>query len=201
MHEFLLKLPFAKRINAWMLRPRGLSIYGHIQGFLGTHKKILDVGTGAGDVAHAMQQAGNIVTALDVKNYSCTPEIQPVLYDGKVMPFPGRSFDVATIIMTLHHTPDPERIIQEAARVAQKLVIIEDVFTSTPHKYATFFVDNLMNLEFFGNPHTNKTDEQWKATFKKHGLRLTDEAAFSSLLVMRHKIYVLETSKNKPHKE
>jgi len=46
-------------------------------------------------------------------------------------------------------------------------VIIEDIYGGLVGKYATFFFDNLFNLEFFGHPHSNKSDEEWKKCFKK----------------------------------
>lgn len=193
MRNLILSSAFVRRLVLRLATPRGRDVMRHIQPFLRNNEKVLDVGVGIGDVTLAMQRAGNDVTGLDVEDLCCTPEVKPVLYDGKTMPFADKSFDLATIITTLHHTPDPDHIVAEAARVARRIIIMEDVFYSAPHKYATFFMDSLLNLEFFGHPHSNKNDAQWKATFDKLGLRLVEERAHRSFLVMRHKIYVLES--------
>lgn len=192
MSSYLLKLPFAKRLLLRMLKTRGQDVFSQIQPYMGSGVSILDVGAGAGDVALAMKRAGNTVTALDIVDKSCTPEIKPVLYDGHTMPFADDSFDLATLITTLHHTPDPDHVVAEAARVAKRMIVMEDVIYTKPHKYATFFMDSLLNVEFFGHPHSNKSDEQWKATFARLGLTLVEERAHQSFLVMRHKVYVLE---------
>lgn len=192
MRQKFLQLPIIQRVVWRLVRTRGQDVYRQIQPFLRQREKILDVGVGAGDVMLAMQEAGNDVTGLDVENLSCTPEVRPILYNGHTMPFADDSFDLATIITTMHHAKDPDRVLVEAARVAKRLIVMEDVFYSTPHKYATFFMDSLLNLEFFGHPHSNKNNEQWKAAFKKLGLKLVEERAHKSFLVMRHKIYVLE---------
>jgi hypothetical protein len=94
----------------------------------------------------------------------------------------------------LHHAPNPEAVLQEAARVAKRVIITEDVYYNIVHKYATFFMDSLLNLEFIGHPHSNKTDAQWREVFQKAGLRLTGEKAMASFLVLRHRMYVLEAA-------
>jgi ubiquinone/menaquinone biosynthesis C-methylase UbiE len=192
MISYFLKLPFVKRLVLWLFKARGQDVFSQIQPYVGSGLSILDVGVGVGDVTLAMKRAGNTVTALDVVDLSCTPLVKPMLYDGRTMPFVDDSFDLATIITTLHHAPDPDRVLAEAARVARRIILMEDVIYSTSHKYATFFMDSLLNLEFFGHPHSNKSDEQWKATFARLGLTLVEEKAHQSFLVMRHKTYVLE---------
>lgn len=192
MRRLILASPSVRRAVLRLAEPRAHDILRQLAPFLRSNEHILDVGSGIGDVTLAMQQAGNDVTALDVENLSCTPEVQPVLYDGHTMPFANKSFDTATIITTMHHATDPDRVLAESARVAKRLIIIEDIYHSTPHKYATYFMDSLLNLEFVGHPHSNKTDEQWKAAFTKLDLKLVAEQANKSFVVMRHKLYVLE---------
>jgi len=71
------------------------------------------------------------------------------LYDGKKIPYDDDSFDVALLITVLHHTPHPEKILQEAQRVAKKIVLVEDVYSTVFHKYVTYFFDSLVNFEFW----------------------------------------------------
>lgn len=188
----LLSRPTVQRFVLRLAEPRSQDIYRQIQPFLQKDQTILDIGPGIGDVTLAMQQAGHMVTPLDVENLSCTPLVQPVLYDGRTMPFADNSFDIATIITTMHHAKDPDRVLAEAARVAKRLVIVEDIYHSRLHKNATFFMDSLLNLEFAGHPHSNKTDGQWKRAFDKLGLTLVADLPKKSFVVMRHKLYVLE---------
>jgi hypothetical protein len=49
-----------------------------------------------------------------------------------------------------------------------------------------------MNLEFYDQPHTNKSDDEWRILFEELGLKLTDKKYSSSSVVMRHALYFLE---------
>lgn len=45
---------------------------------------------------------------------------------GETLPFADRSFDAVCEFATLHHVPEPARVIQEMLRVARKVVLIAD---------------------------------------------------------------------------
>jgi len=140
--------------------------------FLKSASNILDIGSGLCRIAKILQDKGYEVTALDIQNLSIVPDIKPIIYDGKKLPFKNNSFDTALLLTVLHHTPDPEAILKEAKRVSKKIIIIEDIYKNTAHKYLTFALDSLLNLEFFGHPHSNKDDNGWKKLFKKLNLNL-----------------------------
>jgi len=81
----------------------------------------------------------------------------------------------------------------EAKRVSKKIIIIEEIYTNIFNKYLTYFIDSLLNLEFIGHPHTNKTDKEWKLLFGQLGLKLTDAKYSRTFLVKtRQVIYCLE---------
>ena len=150
---------------------------------------ILDIGSGMCVITEALQQQGRRVTPLDVADLSFTPAIRPILYDGMSMPFDDDSFDTALLITVLHHTPHPEAVIQEAARVARKILIVEDIYSTTAGKYFTFAADSLLNLEFTGHPRTNKRDDEWRALFESLGLHLTDARYNRALGLFTHGTY------------
>ncbi|MET0595026.1 MAG: class I SAM-dependent methyltransferase [Polyangiaceae bacterium] len=50
---------------------------------------------------------------------SSKPGKADFVYDGKVLPFEDKSFDTVLSIQVLEHTPSPQRLIQEMARVLQ----------------------------------------------------------------------------------
>jgi len=85
--------------------------------------------------------------------------------------------------------------LREVGRVANRIVIIEDIYGGLVGKYATFFFDNLFNLEFFGHPHSNKSDEEWKKCFKRLGFSLVREDKKRSMVFFEHGIYILEREK------
>ncbi|HSX35014.1 MAG TPA: class I SAM-dependent methyltransferase [Candidatus Saccharimonadales bacterium] len=177
-----------------MGKPRAIDTLGHYQKLISHKERILDVGAGTCNVALLMQDNGYDVTPLDVADLSFTPRMKPVLYDGAHMPFKKKEFDTALILTVLHHVPaaQHETVLRETARVAKRIIIIEDVHNSTLHKYLTMFMDSLFNLEFIGHPHSNKSDAQWRDVFQRLGWKLSKVQAMQSFGVLRHRMYVLE---------
>lgn len=183
--------PFMRTLLRRAAAPRARETVGHFAAQLRPGEKIIDIGAGLCDITILLQQAGYDIIGLDIANLSCTA-LQPVLYDGTTIPFEDDAFDTALLLTVLHHTSDPAAVLREAARVARRVVIIEDIYYNRPHKYVTFLLDSLLNLEFFGHPHTNKTDPQWRGTFRRLGLRITYEKTMKSFVVLRHKLYIVE---------
>lgn len=192
--HLLQKTAATRRLLLGLAAPRARETVDHFASYLRPDETILDVGSGICDITNLLINRGHPVTALDVDDFSYVAAIQPVIYDGEVMPFADKQFDTALILTVMHHTPHPEIILREAARVARRVIITEDIYYNTPHKYATFFMDSLLNLEFTGHPHTNKTDKQWRTLFQKEGLRVVGEKSMGSFAVLRHRMYVLETA-------
>jgi len=127
--------------------------------------------------------------SLDINNLSFIDEITHLIYDWKEIPFNDNTFDIATILTVLHHTLNPEEILKEVSRVSKQIVIIEDIYTNKLHKYITFFLDSLFNLEFLWHPHTNKTDKQWQDTFSKMWLKILKVKYNKSFIFFRHATY------------
>jgi SAM-dependent methyltransferase len=146
--------------------------------FLNKDGEILDIGAGICDI--------------DIQDMSFN-DITPLIYDGQTLPYKDSAFDTALILTVLHHTQDPAHLVAEAQRAARRVVIIEDVYKTTFRKYLTFFMDSLLNLEFAGHPHANKTDHEWRELFHAMGMQLTATKTFHSFLVMKHQLYILES--------
>ena len=156
--------------------------------------RVLDVGAGTGNVTELLRRRGWDTTPLDVEDLTFTEGISPVIYDGGRMPFEDASFDVALISTVLHHVTDADAILREAARVARRLIVVEDVVSGPANRYATYALDSLLTLEFAGHPHSNRTDAGWRETFERLGLRLRRAEYQSSMLVLRHALYCLEST-------
>jgi len=163
-----------------------------IREHLSPKDRILDIGTGPGSVCLLMNRQGYDLTPVDVIDQSLSPEIEPQIYNGKKLPYKDSSFDTALILTVLHHTSNPEEILLEAKRVSKKIIIIEDIYTNPIQRYLTYFVDSIVNMEFSGHPHSNKSDSEWKRTFMELGLKLVDAKYDKFLLFFRQATYYLE---------
>jgi 2-polyprenyl-3-methyl-5-hydroxy-6-metoxy-1,4-benzoquinol methylase len=163
-----------------------------IQEHLSPKDRILDIGTGPGSVCLLMNGEGYNVTPVDVIDQTLSPEIEPEIYNGKKLPYENSSFDTALILTVLHHTSNPEEILLETKRVANKIIIIEDIYSNPFQKYLTYFVDSIVNMEFWGHPHSNKSDREWKELFIELGLKLKGAKYNRFLLFFRQATYYLE---------
>lgn len=157
---------FSERKRTWI-------IGSLITGWLEPSASVLDLGTGGGEVARYIADRGWPVTPVDVRNSSRMKGINPVIYDGTHLPFADDSFDYCLLSTVLHHTPNPELIIREAARVAGRLIIIENIYSTPFGRWVAMAACSLANFQFI-HPHTNKTDAGWKATFQRLGLALIE---------------------------
>jgi SAM-dependent methyltransferase len=84
--------------------------------------KVLDVATGGGHVARRLREEGCTVVTVDP-----APGMQPdVIARAEDMPFDEGSFDVVTCRIAPHHFEDVRKAVAEMARIAQRLVVIED---------------------------------------------------------------------------
>lgn len=109
--------------------------------------RVLDVGTGAGDIPVALLTAwrhGAIdahVTAVDSRpeviraamaldpGLAATPGLELAVADGRALPYPDGAFDVAHASMVLHHVEPAETgaFVRELARVARVGIVINDL--------------------------------------------------------------------------
>lgn len=154
-------------------------------------EKLLEVGCGNGALTMLLRGEGHRVTPLDIADLSIFPEVQPVVYDGGRFPFHDREFTTCQLITMLHHTPEPEHLIREAMRVADRIIIMEDIYGGELQKQLTFLADSIVNGEFHGHPHTNRTDAGWRETFGRLGLRVEFSEEYRFLGVFRQVTYVL----------
>lgn len=157
-----------------------------------TNEKVLDIGSGNAALMYLFQQEGINIQGLDVQNKSAFESIQPMIYDGSKLPYEDDSFDTVQLITVLHHVKDPENLLMEALRVASRVIIMEDIYENSFQKYMTFFADSLNNMEFFGHPHTNKTDREWKQLFREKGIDLLNAEYYQFMYLFRQVSYILQ---------
>lgn len=180
-----------QRMTIYLSRSWARGKLRHIECFLPDGGSVIDIGSGKGMVAQMLHERGYRVTSLDVQDRSIPGAAAPVRYDGRRIPFDDNTFDCALLLTVLHHTRHPTMVLQEAARVARTIIVIEDVYSNPVQKRLTFFVDSLFNLEFRGHPHSNKTDVGWRRTYEELGLHLAGFEGRRVLLVFRQHAYHL----------
>jgi SAM-dependent methyltransferase len=89
-------------------------------------ERVLDVGAGAGALAFAVAPRARSVVAVEVDEElaararaDAPANCEVVVADGEHLPFEDFSFDVSASLRTLHHTPRPELLVAELARVTR----------------------------------------------------------------------------------
>ena len=164
---------------------------------------VLDIGSGTGRVARWLTaRAGIRPTLADVIEFGNRigglPYIR--LEDPVRLPFADGAFDAAMMLVVLHHVPrwaDQERLLSEAARVARRLVLIEDTPGSRSERAVNVAWDWLLNLRHgVPKPFTFRTVDGWIDAFHGLGLevrhRETYRPMWPTLKTYHHTLFVLE---------
>jgi len=125
----------------------------------------LDVATGAGHSAQALRDAGCTVVGAD-----SAPGMQPdVICTAEELPFADSSFDAVVTRIAPHHFTDVQAAVREMARVARRVVVVEDTL------YARESVEEAERLR--DPTHVRSyTEKEWRAFFDTAGLDVEDVA-------------------------
>lgn len=160
--------------------------------YLEKAQSVLEVGSGNGALVKLLGLEEMKLSALDIEDKSLFDDVNVRVYDGQKFPFSDKQFDVCQLITMLHHTTNAEELIREAKRVSGRVIIMEDIYESRFQKYITWFADSLVNWEFYGHPHTNRTDAEWKGLFERNGLAVEKVEYYRFLLFFKQVTYVLK---------
>ena len=165
--------------------------------FLNHTKTVLDIGTGSGSFASYLKKHGFHVSTVDVVDKTIHSQINPIIYNGRELPFEDKRFEASMLITVLHHCADPDQVFAEAVRVSKKkLIVLEDVYSNGVMKRLTWFMDSLVNMEFKGHPHTNKSELEWETLFEKHQLEVKKKTKTKVLAIFTQVMYHLEKPKD-----
>lgn len=92
--------------------------------------QVLDVGCGTAQLAQALAQHPARPESFAVHGVETRPRpdcaVPVTSYDGGLLPFQPRSFDVVIVADVLHHAADPNRLLEECCRVSRRLVVVKD---------------------------------------------------------------------------
>ncbi|MCX6783935.1 MAG: class I SAM-dependent methyltransferase [candidate division WWE3 bacterium] len=157
-----------------LLQKRTVTVINRISPFIQKTDKIIDIGSGPGDIARILKDQGFNVNPVDVADFHGPRVVETTIYDGTTLPFPDKTFDKALLLMVLHHTPQPEIVFDEASRVATELVVIETSYTNPVDRFSTIIFDALGNLRLEAFWNSYKTDTQWRDFFTKKGFDIVN---------------------------
>lgn len=150
---------------------------------LPANARVLDVGCGSGDLAALVMSLRPDVTIEGIDVLVRPGTAIPVhAYDGARIPFADNSFDAAIVVDVLHHTDDPEAVLEEISRVAP-IVILKDHLRDGLAAGAT-----LRFMDWVGNaahgvrlPYNYLSRREWKRIWNGLGLGTSDFATRLSL--------------------
>ncbi|WP_048707975.1 class I SAM-dependent methyltransferase [Microvirga massiliensis] len=90
-----------------------------VASYLRPGARILEIGAGTGQQAHALARRGFDIAAIEIasSNYSAERIFPIIDYDGRVIPFADASFDIVFSSNVLEHVPDLAQMSREIRRV------------------------------------------------------------------------------------
>ena len=180
-----------RKLAGLFCRYRAKTTVKKIMPFLKKGAQILDVGSGTCEICNELRKKGFSITPIDIGNFSIVDGISPKIYGGKRMPFRESEYNTALVLTVLHHVTEPEKLLRETKRVSKRIIITEDIFEGKLQKYLTHIMDCITNAEA-SLPHMNKTDKEWRKTFKKLGIRLVNVSYERFFLIFSQAVYCLE---------
>jgi SAM-dependent methyltransferase len=145
--------------------------------------RVLDVGSGSGDVARAVTELRD-----DVRPEGFDVLVRPGAaipvrsFDGRRLPVGDGDADAALLVDVLHHVEDPAALLRECARAA-RVVVVKDHLAEGPAGRAT-----LRFMDWVGNrPHgvvlryAYFSARTWEETLAAAGLRASAAGDVSDL--------------------
>jgi len=147
----------------------------HIDAFMPSGSKLLDVGCGDGEIDHSIL-AGRPDLEVEGIDVLVRPEARiPVNpFDGLKIPHPDSSFDVVLFVDVLHHCDDATELLREAKRVSRRWVVIKDHRLDGLLAGPTLrFMDDVGNARHgVALPYNYWPHARWHQAFGELGLRV-----------------------------
>jgi SAM-dependent methyltransferase len=132
--------------------------------------KALDVATGGGHVARRLREEGCSVVTVDP-----APGMHPdVVARGEDLPFADGAFDVVVTRIAAHHFEDIERAVAEMARVASRLVVVEDTLYLSEQQEEAERLRDPTHVRSY-------TEEEWKGLLVEAGLEIEQVEHFEKV--------------------
>ena len=135
------------------------------------NSRVLDIGAGDGRLdKFLIQQRPDIsITGLDVLVRQQTA-IPVAPFDGRHLPFPDQSWDIAMLVDVLHHTGQVMDLLKEAGRVGRAIVIKDHLDEGMASNRTLRFMDSVGNARHgVALPYNYWSRRKWQAAFQELG--------------------------------
>jgi SAM-dependent methyltransferase len=127
----------------------------------------LDVATGGGHVARRLRRAGCTVVSCDP-----APGMRPdVICRAEDLPFADGSFDVVVTRIAPHHFENIGVAVREIARVARRLVLVEDTLYESERVEAAERLHDPTHVRSY-------SEEEWRRFLEEAGLAVEQVELF-----------------------
>jgi SAM-dependent methyltransferase len=115
-----------------LLRRRAQRLIRFILPELPAAGPILDVGSGTGHNAECLVHISPLeVVEADVVDMHVVGR-GPVLFDGKMLPFPDANFSAAVLLFVLQYAAEPEMLLKETCRVtAGRVLVLQSIYSGS----------------------------------------------------------------------
>lgn len=123
----------------------------------------LDFGSGDGWFARQMERSGWIenLTAVDIKRRD-NVLFEPTIYDGDILPYAPRQFELVYSIDVLHHCPDPAAQLREILGCSSRYFLLKDHNYRTPVGQLELAVLDEIGNRKFGIPSLYQYQKRWE---------------------------------------
>jgi len=186
------------RVFQKLLRNRAHRIERSVKEHVSASKSILDCGGGDMLISNLIEERS------DVKAFGADVVVAKQAHprfcvcSGEKLAFQDKSFDMVALIFVLHHTNNPEVVIEECARVSKKhILILEDIFANQLEKKMLKLFDyagNYLIHKGMNFPYNFKSIAEWHAVFESKGLNLVKSKPIypNNFQLTRHRMFLLE---------
>lgn len=179
------------------MKKRADEMFQRIRPFLKDSKTVIDVGCGNCFIANNIQKAGKKITAVDIRDQSLEQSIKVKVFDGIQLPFKDKYFDTGLLLTVMHHTPFPEKIFQEVARVSKAIIVIETSYRNIFEKIFIVLFDSFLNLQpkFYWNSY--RSNSEWRNFFDLLGYQIVQSKNYIDMQIAPyfHPLYYLVQKK------
>jgi SAM-dependent methyltransferase len=126
----------------------------------------IDVATGGGHVARRLREAG-----LEVVSCDPAPGMRPdVICFAEELPFADDGFDLAVTRVAAHHFADVAAAVRELARVAPRVIVVDNLFLGDAVEEAERIRDR--------SHVRNYSEAEWRGFFADGGLTVDEVRRF-----------------------